>query len=126
MAHRAQLSTELVADRYTSFVAGLNDGAVFTQHGGRQAGVEGRASPADAYVTETSASSPAGCTRDAAARGRPSECDRGLEDWRIGTPVHDTGSTAIEFYARNSESVVEARLDLEPDGNLARVALRDS
>jgi AraC-like DNA-binding protein len=44
-----QLSTELVADRYTSFVAGLQDGAAFTEHGGRQAGVEVRLSPLGAF-----------------------------------------------------------------------------
>jgi len=44
-----QLSTELVADRYTSFVAGLHDGSVFTEHGGRQAGVEIRLSPLGAF-----------------------------------------------------------------------------
>jgi AraC-like DNA-binding protein len=44
-----QLSTELVADRYTSFVAGLHDGFVITEHGGRQAGVEVRLSPLGAY-----------------------------------------------------------------------------
>jgi hypothetical protein len=44
-----QLSTELVADRYASFVAGLHDGAVFTEHEGRQAGVEVRLSPLGAF-----------------------------------------------------------------------------
>lgn len=44
-----QLSSELVAGRYTSFVAGLHDGAAVTEHGGRQAGVEVRLSPLGAF-----------------------------------------------------------------------------
>ena len=45
-----QLSTEPAADRYTSFVAGLHDGFVFTEHGGRQSDVELRLTPLGAFL----------------------------------------------------------------------------
>jgi AraC-like DNA-binding protein len=44
-----QLSSEPASDRYTSFVAGLHDGFVLTEHGGRQAGVEIRLTPLGAF-----------------------------------------------------------------------------
>jgi AraC-like DNA-binding protein len=40
-----RFSTSPASERYTSFVAGLHDGFVITEHGGRQAGVEIRLTP---------------------------------------------------------------------------------